>query len=386
MRYLNSALTVCLERYPDWPMMLPLVLFAYRTMPHATTGYSPYFLLFGREPKLPLDVLSSPPRLGEVFDDDARTYLLSAKKFTDDVSKKLRKAFRQVRHAQDACSVENAARRDVGRQSVRYEPDDLVLVHDPKSKSSSDGEARTEVPPSFIGVPFKWRFKYSGPHKIIERINDNVYLVLFKSGHKRSVNVDRLLKYYPYSGPDVLAESPAGNVPAHLSQEPARPVTSAPRDPKVKKIDDLASGDLCLLKFDDPNEPMVVSRFLAATGGPPNGTGFLFQWMGGFFCRNPIERLKTKKWLNGWIAPTAKYYYWKAKRTHPSHNAYTNARTDHAVERAAILLAGFGLQADGKFPKQLIPVVEKLWASHGANPQDAPDAEDPDADDAPMAE
>jgi hypothetical protein len=68
MRYLNAALTICLERYPDWPLMPPLVLFAYRTMPHATTGYSPCFLLFGREAKLPLHVVSSPPKPGDLFE------------------------------------------------------------------------------------------------------------------------------------------------------------------------------------------------------------------------------------------------------------------------------------------------------------------------------
>jgi hypothetical protein len=63
-----------------------------------------------------------------------------------------------------------------------------------------------------------------------------------------------------------------------------------------------------------------------------------------------------QKQLDGWIASSAKYYYWKAKRTHPLHHAYTNARTDHAVEFAAILLTGFGLQADGKFPNKLSPL------------------------------
>ena len=39
----------------DWDRHLPLTLFAYRVAPHATTGESPFYLLYGREPHLPLD-------------------------------------------------------------------------------------------------------------------------------------------------------------------------------------------------------------------------------------------------------------------------------------------------------------------------------------------
>ena len=39
----------------DWDRHLSLTLFAYRVAPHATTGESPFYLLYGREPRLPLD-------------------------------------------------------------------------------------------------------------------------------------------------------------------------------------------------------------------------------------------------------------------------------------------------------------------------------------------
>ena len=38
---------------------LDSVLFAYRTSRQASTKYSPFFLMFGREPKLPIDLISS---------------------------------------------------------------------------------------------------------------------------------------------------------------------------------------------------------------------------------------------------------------------------------------------------------------------------------------
>ena len=36
----------------NWDLYLPLVLFAYRTSQHASTGESPFYLLYGREPRL----------------------------------------------------------------------------------------------------------------------------------------------------------------------------------------------------------------------------------------------------------------------------------------------------------------------------------------------
>lgn len=43
------------KRY--WPRHLPQVTYAYNTTIHQSTGMSPYFLMFGREPRLPIDFL-----------------------------------------------------------------------------------------------------------------------------------------------------------------------------------------------------------------------------------------------------------------------------------------------------------------------------------------
>ena len=57
----NSSLCDGLSMYvsthqKDWDKHLPLFLFAHRVAPNATTGESPFYLLYGREPRLPLDV------------------------------------------------------------------------------------------------------------------------------------------------------------------------------------------------------------------------------------------------------------------------------------------------------------------------------------------
>lgn len=45
----------------DWDTHIPAILFGYRVSPHETTGDSPFYLLYGREPRLPIDASLLPP-------------------------------------------------------------------------------------------------------------------------------------------------------------------------------------------------------------------------------------------------------------------------------------------------------------------------------------
>ena len=60
----NGTLKAGLRKYIEkfegqWHKALPYILFAYREIPHSTTGFSPFELLFGKNPRGPLDVLKS---------------------------------------------------------------------------------------------------------------------------------------------------------------------------------------------------------------------------------------------------------------------------------------------------------------------------------------
>ena len=53
-----------------WPDPLRELVYSYNCTPHSTTSYSPYSLMFGRDPKLPLDHLLGRPS----FDEDDQLY------------------------------------------------------------------------------------------------------------------------------------------------------------------------------------------------------------------------------------------------------------------------------------------------------------------------
>lgn len=58
----NNTMHTMLRTLPSdqkkkWPCLLPALVYAYNSTPHASTGYSPYFLFYGRDPKLPVDLV-----------------------------------------------------------------------------------------------------------------------------------------------------------------------------------------------------------------------------------------------------------------------------------------------------------------------------------------
>jgi hypothetical protein len=56
-RTLCNSLAKVKETDEDWDIHIPAVLFAYRTKRHATTGYTPFQLVYGRQAILPIETI-----------------------------------------------------------------------------------------------------------------------------------------------------------------------------------------------------------------------------------------------------------------------------------------------------------------------------------------
>ena len=58
---LNMLSIAAVENERDWDLRVPLLMLAYRTSTQESTGCTPFYLMFGREARLPADVMFGLP-------------------------------------------------------------------------------------------------------------------------------------------------------------------------------------------------------------------------------------------------------------------------------------------------------------------------------------
>jgi transposase InsO family protein len=103
-----------------WVEELPSVLWSLRTTPNSSTGYTPFFLLFGAEAVLPTDVRYCAPRVVAYVEEDTEKALADAQDLLDEA-----RDVALTRLAVYQQSLRNYHSRRVRGRS--FEPGNLVL-------------------------------------------------------------------------------------------------------------------------------------------------------------------------------------------------------------------------------------------------------------------
>ena len=82
------------KRGKNWDELLDLVLLAYRTTPHTSTGESPFFLLYGRDARLPsvLDFYSPRVKSLTLESEYGRELFCELKRVRELTKQKIKKA------------------------------------------------------------------------------------------------------------------------------------------------------------------------------------------------------------------------------------------------------------------------------------------------------
>lgn len=115
---INMLKTLETEQKSKWKKHLPHLVHAYNCTPHSTTGYSPYFLMYGRQPKLPVDHL---------FEDEEHTDKTTTQ-YVEKLKKGLREAYELVNRSQQNSDAANKRRYDRTIRGARLFIGDKCLV------------------------------------------------------------------------------------------------------------------------------------------------------------------------------------------------------------------------------------------------------------------
>jgi hypothetical protein len=126
----NKTLSQMLASYvqtnqQDWPEWVDTCLFAYNTSKHASSGQSPFELLYGRSPRLPADIAAFSPVL----------------MFTKDLKRRwlLAKALIEERGDMDG------KRHDIKYQKLAVVPGDQVRLRQELTKQGLKGKLRKDT-------------------------------------------------------------------------------------------------------------------------------------------------------------------------------------------------------------------------------------------------
>ena len=177
---------VC-TRQTDWDRWLGACAFAYRTSIHDSTKETPFYLLYGRDAQLPIDV---------VLEHAPSRYLVDASDYKIELTRHLFHAWETARHCIQKAQAKQKYYYDRTAKEPTFSVGDSVWIHNP---AVPKGRVSKLTP--------HWR----GPYRIIET-KFPIVLARMCTNPKTSpfwVHVNRLKPCFSHSPPNGIEPSPS---------------------------------------------------------------------------------------------------------------------------------------------------------------------------------
>ena len=153
---LNMLATCSRDNSFEWEDHVRKVCFAYNTSVQASTGYSPFYLVLGRQARLPIDLIYGGEP--EATPENART----VPDYVFNLKKSLEEAYAAVR---ETLGTKLQRQKDFYNRKVHGEPHktgDLVMLFSP-------------VVPK--GIARKFCCPWTGPYIVLERVSEATYCI-----------------------------------------------------------------------------------------------------------------------------------------------------------------------------------------------------------------
>ena len=159
------------ENQRDWHEQAKYVAFAYNTAKHNSTTFSPFYLVFMREPRVGIDL----------FLDRSEPAFQDTDEYSEKVRERMQKAYSIVQEQLKATFDRAKRRYDQRVKAVHFTLNSYVWFFCPRLKA---GRGR------------KFRKLTDGPFRIVRILNEVNYVIQkVPGGRQQVVHVDRLLRY-----------------------------------------------------------------------------------------------------------------------------------------------------------------------------------------------
>ena len=207
----------------DWDTRLPYVLFAYRTSLQQSTVESPFFLLYGRDPRLPTESALSPPQ---------RRYPIDVDDYKSEVMTKMSDAWELARKNIGKAQSQQKRQHDRSSRSVKFAVGDRVFVYMPSAKSTK---------------AHKFARPFHGPYRVLKTYDNGVEVCPVDKPQSPSIRVAlNRVRHCPVQLPNEFWPRSKGNKPTttsvvpetdhpndNVSESELEPITKETPDPPV---------------------------------------------------------------------------------------------------------------------------------------------------------
>ena len=181
-RTLKESIKIyCEKKVSSWDKYIFSTCYAYNTSLNATTGFSPYYLMFGNDPRLPTEVLNSKNYNEIKFDQN---------QYQIQLTNHLRTAYNIVRKNIKEDAEKRKIRWDKNIKGHKiFVPGDDVLMFQPKINNIKGEEE----------LSHKFKRNWKGPYRVLSKKhedNQDVYIIKdMETKREFTVNVHKLIPF-----------------------------------------------------------------------------------------------------------------------------------------------------------------------------------------------